>query len=84
MSPLLILNKVGGISMTELRARNKLATSAPQVVEGYRNGATLRELAQIHSVSAGTIRNCLISNGVALRSRGRRRGSQEATDGFNS
>lgn len=59
--------------MTELKARNKLTTSTSQVVEGYKNGATLKELASLHEVSSGTIRNCLVSNGVSLRARGRRR-----------
>lgn len=73
--------------MTELKARNKLATATPQVVEGYRNGATLRQLANLHNVSSGTVRNCLIANGVELRPRGRRRRNsvpqEETTDGLN-
>lgn len=44
-----------------------------QVVEGYKNGLTLRELANTYEVSAGTVRNCLVTAGVPLRGRGRRK-----------
>lgn len=44
-----------------------------QVIEGYRNGLTLRELAKTYEVSAGTVRNLLITGNVPLRARGRRK-----------
>jgi transposase-like protein len=55
------------------RLKNKLATSREQVREAYRNGATLREIGEVHGVSAGTVRNVLIELGETLRSRGRRK-----------
>lgn len=70
--------------MTELKARNKLVTAAPQVVEGYQNGATLKELSQLHGVSQGTVRNCLISQGVTLRPRGRRRRNSVTQEDVNN
>jgi hypothetical protein len=58
--------------------RNKLAASKNVVCEAYQNGATLREIAEIHSVSAGTVRNTLKECGVEMRSRGRRKAVKEA------
>jgi transposase-like protein len=55
------------------RLRNKLASHKEQVREAYRNGATMREIADLHSVSTGTVRNCLIELGEATRPRGRRK-----------
>jgi transposase len=55
--------------------RNKLATAREQVVEAYRNGATLREIADFHKVSPGTVRNMLIEEGASLRRPGRRGGA---------
>ena len=52
---------------------NKLAMVTEQVREAYRNGASLRQIGDLHSVSAGTVRNALIELGEPLRSRGRRR-----------
>ncbi len=43
------------------------------LVEGYNNGATLRQLADFHKVSAGTIRAILKSNNVNMRSVGRKK-----------
>jgi hypothetical protein len=51
----------------------KLITEAPQVVEGYKNGLTLRALGEFYGVSAGTIRNILKREGQTIRGRGRRR-----------
>lgn len=51
----------------------KLSLSKEQVKEAYANGATLREIADVHNVSSGTVRNCLIEQGVELRTRGRRK-----------
>ncbi len=59
--------------MTTNRLKNKLAAHKEQVSEAYSNGATLREIGDIHNVSAGTVRNCLIEQGVSLRPKGRRR-----------
>lgn len=56
------------------RLNNKLATAKEQVLEAYRNGATLREIADVHGVSPGTVRNILISMEENLRPRGRRKG----------
>lgn len=53
--------------------RNKLATAREQVREAYLNGATLRQIGEVHSVSPGTVRNVLKDMGVTLRSRGRRK-----------
>jgi transposase-like protein len=57
--------------------KNKLATVKEPVKEAYENGATLREIAEVHDVSTGTVRNCLIEMGVELRNRGRRRKSTD-------
>lgn len=55
------------------RLKNKLVTVNEQVREAYRNGATLRQIGEVHGVSAGTVRNSLIEMGEALRRRGRRK-----------
>ena len=55
------------------RLKNKLAMARDQFREAYRNGATLREIGEVHGVSAGTVRNVLIELGETLRSRGRRK-----------
>lgn len=51
--------------------RRKLATSKDQVVQAYENGATLRQIAEVHGVSMGTVRNLLITEGKTLRPTGR-------------
>lgn len=61
------------------RLNNKLTTVRDQVCSAYRNGATLREIGDLHGVSPGTVRNVLIEMGETLRSRGRRR-KEEARD----
>ena len=53
--------------------RNKLTAVREQVKEAYENQATLREIAEVHGVSAGTVRNCLVELNVDLRPRGRRK-----------
>ena len=58
------------------RLKNKLATVRPQVQEAYRNGATLRQIGDVHGVSPGTVRNVLIEMGETMRSRGRRKKSR--------
>lgn len=58
--------------MSRLEAKKKLASVRQLVLTGYDQGATLRELSKIYEVAPGTVRNFLISNGVNLRSRGRR------------
>ena len=55
------------------RLKNKLSTVREQVREAYRNGATLRQIGEVHSVSPGTVRNVLVEMGEALRRRGRRK-----------
>lgn len=51
---------------------HKLAIAHQEVIAGYNNNLTIRELGKLHGVSPGTIRNCLIANDVKLRKRGRR------------
>lgn len=58
------------------RLRNKLATCQDQVREAYRNGATLRQIGEVHGVSAGTVRNILKEMGETMRPRGRRKKSE--------
>jgi hypothetical protein len=53
--------------------KNTLAPVREQVIEAYRNGATLRQIAEVHGVSSGTVRNCLVESQVELRARGRRK-----------
>ena len=62
------------------RMRNKLATAREQVKEAYENGATLRQIGEVHGVSAGTVRNVLREMGVELRPRGRRKLSETPDD----
>jgi len=50
----------------------KLVNVENMIVEGYENSMTLRELADLHGVAPGTIRNLLVSRGVKMRDRGRR------------
>ena len=50
---------------------NKLDPVATQVRDAYRNGATIRLIAQAHGCSTGTVRTFLIQAGETLRSRGR-------------
>lgn len=54
------------------RLRNKLATAHDQVRDAYRNGATLRQIGDVHGVSPGTVRNLLREMDEPMRSRGRR------------
>ena len=60
--------------------KNKLAATKEQVLEAYENGATLRQIAEVHGVSAGTVRNCLVELGIKLRSRGRRKKSTQVDE----
>jgi hypothetical protein len=60
--------------------RNKLATAKEQVREAYLNGATLRQIGEVHGVSPGTVRNALIEMGEKLRPRGRRKRVQPADE----
>ena len=52
---------------------NKLVKEQEQVVEAYRNGATLRDIGDVYNCSPGTVRNVLIEAGEPLRPRGRRK-----------
>lgn len=60
------------------RLKNKLSMVRPQVREAYRNGATLRQIGDVHGVSPGTVRNALIEMGEELRARGRRKRAEMA------
>ncbi len=60
------------------RLRNKLSMVHEQVREAYRNGATLRQIGDVHGVSPGTVRNVLKEMGETLRLRGRRKKSATA------
>ncbi len=53
--------------------RVKLTTARDQIRDAYRNGATLRQIGDVHEVSPGTVRNLLIEMGETLRPRGRRK-----------
>ena len=53
-------------------ALRKLVKETPQIIEAYRNGSNIRDIASLYHVSAGTIRNILVRNGEPLRKRGRR------------
>lgn len=50
---------------------DKVRLVRAQVVDGYNQGATLRQLASVYNVSPVTIRNVLKVSGVTLRKRGR-------------
>lgn len=54
----------------------KLTTAREQIKEAYINGATLQDIADLHSASVGTVRNLLKEMGVELRRRGRRQNAQ--------
>ena len=56
----------------------KLNTAREQVKQAYLNGAVLREIADLHGVSIGTVRNLLKEMGVDLRPRGRRQKAKAA------
>lgn len=59
--------------MSRIETRNKLAAVGSMVIEGYKNGMTLRQLGDLHDVSQASIRNLLKKNSVDLRPRGRRK-----------
>ena len=56
--------------------KKKLNIAREQICEAYTNGATLREIAELHGASIGTVRNLLKELGVDLRPRGRRQKSK--------
>ena len=62
------------------RLNNKLSTAEEQIREAYRNGATLRQIGELHEVSPGTVRNKLIELGEEMRPRGRRKKEQGVDD----
>ena len=64
--------------MSRLESRKKLAAVRSLVVNGYKEGSTLRELSEIYEVAPGTVRNLLLQQAVELRSRGRRRKNVDA------
>lgn len=49
----------------------KLANAVAEILEGYANGTSLAQLAVLHGVSTGTVRNLLIAEGIVRRARGR-------------
>jgi transposase len=53
-------------------ALRKLLKETPQILEAYRNGSTIREIAEVYKVSTGTVRNILNRNDEPLRPRGRK------------
>jgi transposase-like protein len=57
----------------------KLAAVQDEVIEAYKNGSTMTEIAKLHDASAGTIRNILDKAKVEIRPRGRRK--KETTNG---
>ena len=60
--------------------KNKLSPYRDQVRDAYTNGATLKEIAVVHGISQGTVRNCLIEMGVELRPRGRKKRSDTTNE----
>lgn len=58
--------------------KKKLSMAREQVRDAYRNGATLRQIADLHGTSIGTVRNLLIELGESLRPRGRRHNTKTA------
>lgn len=55
----------------------KLSNQTPEIVEAYKNNMSLRDIANLHGVSTGTVRNLLVREGVALRQRGRKSKAQD-------
>ena len=51
----------------------KLEAFKDLIVASYRMGTSIDLIASTHNVSAGTIRNILIREGVALRKQGRQK-----------
>ena len=62
------------------RLKNKLAAEREQVREAFRNGATLRKIAEVYGASPGTVRNVLIELGETMRPRGRRKKANAPVD----
>jgi hypothetical protein len=55
------------------RNYKKLEIVAEQIINSYKYGATLHELATLHDCAPGTIRNILIARGEPRRKRGRKK-----------
>jgi len=53
--------------------KRRLIQDAEYIIAGYKQGQSLRYLAEIYITSAGSIRTLLIEEGVELRPRGRQR-----------
>ena len=53
--------------------KRRLLQDAEYIIQGYRQGQSLRYFAEIYLTSAGSIRTLLIEEGVELRARGRKR-----------
>lgn len=52
-------------------APSKLAKVREEVLTSYANKMSLRDIADLHAVNPGTVRNFLKREGVEIRSRGR-------------
>lgn len=59
------------------KRRSKLETVQEFVIQGYRNGGTLRELAQTYNVAPNTIKGLLGKRGELMRPPGRRKKKPE-------
>lgn len=64
-----------------MRVARKLALIKREVIEGYRNGSTLEELAKLNNCSVGTVRNVLVAENEPRRKAGRRKGVTNGTNG---
>lgn len=53
----------------------KLSDISQAIKDSYLNNPdmTIRKLGEVHNCSPGTIRSCLVTQGIKLRSRGRRK-----------
>lgn len=56
-----------------LSVKRRLELVGDEIEQAYDNGETLRSLGSFHHCSPGSIRNLLLSRGVKLRSKGRKR-----------
>lgn len=59
--------------LTKSEVKVKLHNLREVIVEGYKEGKTLRQLGRLHGASAGAIRNVLIKEQVPRRGTGRKR-----------
>lgn len=59
-------------------AVRKLSGDAPYIIEAYRNGSNIRQLAAAYGVAPGTIRNLLIRHKEPMRKQGRPKKAKKA------